>query len=681
MMAMGFMELIVIVMAGGAISASGLLGMPPGERDAKLLDAAPTDALFYVDWASRSSGKEGGPGVEGLVADPEVKQFIADVREAILTTIENETENGNPQEQLMGQTIPPLAEILINRPGCLYATFDENAKLPLPGDLQPDEVQILQILAKIKATLIINGGDDANKIAENLTKLLNLLPPELRTKDLKRQTFPMPAQGLQLMLHRHNDYFIFGFGDGAIDKAIAGLDGKRKGLSTNERFNAALKQVPAEKQAGVTWVDVKGLLDAAVKSAGLQGAMIRGMATMVGADAIDSFVATSSVVDGQIQTQSYVNTDGSTKGILALAAGRGIKSNDLAHIPADADLATVVSISLPKILEEVRTIVNQADPRSGEQFEMVISQLETELGLKLEDDIFAAFGDVWTLYDSPSNGGVFVTSLVLGVEVKDAAKAKLVHDELMKVIKAALPGDYGHGGRRRRGVFMAEKTFLDHTVHFVNTIGNEDVPVAPAFCLTEKQWIIALHPQAIKGHLRWLASEESKDSLATRFAAMQPLPEGDLLSYSYCDMKELTRYFYSITPFIGQIIASENQSEGVDFTIFSIPSARAVLPYVGDAWSITVRTKKGIYQRSQGGLPIPGGTTLFFNGSGFLMQSLWLFGMGVRRAVPVEAAPIRVNMDIQRDTDIPTTVMVPDVVQFAPLIDPQELPPEPHLVP
>ncbi|MFQ5734006.1 MAG: hypothetical protein ACE5KM_18870, partial [Planctomycetaceae bacterium] len=214
-----------------------------------------------------------------------------------------------------------------------------------------------------------------------------------------------------------------------------------------------------------------------------------------------------------------------------------------------------------------------------------------------------AFGDVWVLHDSKSAGGVFVTSLVASLEVRDPAKARDVFSKLMDVLEEALPGEI-RGGFRRRSVELKNKRFLDHTIYYVNTVG-DDIPFAPAFCLTKTHLLAAPHPQALKAHLRFLKSKRA--NFAGRLGKDLALPKGDLLSVTFFESKRLLRALYGIAPYVGQMTMSEVQRHGAEIDIFSLPSARAILPYLCNSFSTTVRTEKGIFTEAQSAAPGVGG--------------------------------------------------------------------------
>jgi len=459
------MSYLMMMIMSGFSSGSGFVGMmgvPPGPRDTKLVQTASADSLIYVEWSERSGGKEGAKGIDGLAADPEVRQFLDDVYKAITTGIEKETENADPAERTLGKHIPPLVRILLNRPGCLSASLDlkslkeAGAAGPAPGG----GPNWLALALAGKAVFVVNGGEQADTIAKHINELVQLLPAEMRKKDLQRQPIPLPdaPPGISMTLHRHGNYFIVGYGKGTIDQAIAGLDGKSKGLAAKTAFTDSVKRVAFERPANLTWLNassIKALVTV------LMGAEIGKSIEMLGLDSLDTIVSATGLVDGNIRSRSYVGTGGKTEGVLALFSGRAMKPADFAHVPADSDLVLGFSLNAKGVLSAVRKIITAADPKGDlkRDFEKFIEQFETELGLKLEEDLIAAFGDALVLHDSKSAGGLLVTSLVGSLEVRDHQKAADVFTKIMDVVEASLPGEI-RGGFRRRGVFLKQKRFL-----------------------------------------------------------------------------------------------------------------------------------------------------------------------------------------------------------------------------
>lgn len=637
---MGLFE-IVILMTGG-----GLFGMPPGELDPAFVRCAPQQSLVFIEWATRGTGKLGAEGIDGFVADPEVVAFFESIERAIKSGVERASDSGNPEQTVLAESLPVLAKIILNRSGCIYLGYNDS-----PNDADANERRIAEgdwsaALGNIRATLIINAGDNADEFKKKISELLHLIADfeekSVFQRQFQRQEIPLPVPGLKLTIHRHKNYFILGFGDGTVDAAVAGLDGKSqtKPIAANVRFKKATEKVAFKRTGSRGWIDVKGIVDSVVKAMGPQGAMVPAIAKMVGADALDSIATSTGVVDGQVSSKTFVTTGGRTDGILSLTAGRALKLADLSRIPADADFAVAKSVSFPKILAAAKKIVEQASPDSLPMMEGMIASLEGQLGISLEDDCFKAFGDVWTVHDSPAAGGVFVTSLVVALEVRDSRKAYEVFSKLMAVLGQSLPPEFGNEFRRR-AVLLSQKKFMDRTIYYINTIGEADIPVAPAFCVTDKQLLIALHPQALKAHLRFLESDDA--NFTSRLPREIKMPEGEAIVLSYFNSKSLVRYVYSIIPYVGQMLFSNMQAAGIEMDVFDLPSARAILPYTTDWTSSVTRTADGILCQSQGGLPLPGGVS-----STIGVLQMMFFGM-------VQRVQIGGERDLPQRADDPDT--------------------------
>ena len=83
-------------------------------------------------------------------------------------------------------------------------------------------------------------------------------------------------------------------------------------------------------------------------------------------------------------------------------------------------------------------------------------------------------------------------------------------------------------------------------------------------------------------------------------------PVGNLLSLTYWDAQTTAKLLYALVPYIGQAVMTNVQSQTqANIDIYDIPSARAILPYIGPYTSSVVRTPEGILTTSTSPLPIP----------------------------------------------------------------------------
>ena len=639
MVGMGFMEMLIVMMFGGGFLGGGVMGLPPGERDAKLVQCPPKDVILYTEWASRGEGKAGAKGVDGLAADPEILAFIEAVDRAIMESIARNSQEG--QEKVFAENIPLLVKLLLNRPGCLYLDVDPKLAIKLmsnPPDLPEFTPPMFGMLPAIHATVIFNGGDQADAIQKHIEALI---PEEDRVKNLQHQKFPIPMEGASLVLHRHESYFILGWGEATVDNAVKGLKGESQGLKANERFQAGMERVRLERTGSVAWFDLKSLVNKAVQGLGPQGLVVAAVVQQLGLETVESLAMCSGVVDGQLHSKGFLKTGGKTEGLMALAAGRPLTAKDFEAVPGDADLVFAFTMDFPKILSTTRKLIAQAGEEPKENFEAVFAQLEKELGVSFENDVFKAFGQSWLLYDSPSNGGVLFTAPVLGLEVIDQAAAQKTFVKLMDVLKLAVPGEI-QAGRFGRGVYLEKKTFMDHEVYYINPVGREE-PFAPAFTLTKTHLLVSPHPQQLKAHLRFLASKEPRFS--EKFAKAVTHEGGELFAVCHSEPQLFARYLATISPIFSTMIFGQIQREGAKIDGFDFPSARAFLPYLGNGLLTKERTEDGILFNSRHGLPVPGMSAMMMV---FPMIGFWTFTRMEMRAAPAQAVPIQINQHIPK---------------------------------
>ncbi|MEZ6067676.1 MAG: hypothetical protein R3B90_18640 [Planctomycetaceae bacterium] len=626
---MGAIELVLMLLMGGGPLLAPPLGLPPGERDGVLQRTPPDGCLFYLEWAGRSSGELGGAGIDGMVADPEMTQFVESVETAIVKSIEND---GGGEGQVVAAELPALVKTLLRRPGCLFISFSTD-DLPERGD----DPNLAVVFERLKVGIVYGLGDEADATQQRISRLSQLGGLELPA-DLDEYVLPIPVPGGGVKLHQHDDYLIAAYGAETLATITAGLSSERPGLLEDQRVSAAFKEVEFARTGQWTWLDIAGWRRAVDSAAG-NAAMIAEVTETLGLHQVD-YIASAAGVDeeGQVVSRMRLKTDGGQAGLLAVFSGRPLQPQDFAHIPADADLFIGKSVNATNLLEAVRQIVVSSDPELGEQFDGGLQAIESVLGLQLQDELFAAFGDVWTVYDSPGAGGVLLTAPVMAVEVRDPELAYRVFTQLMTKLKGAMPNAI-QGGRRRRGVFLEQQKFLDRTVYYINTIG-DDVPVAPSFCVTDTHLLFALHPQPIKAHLRFVASDAP--GLDGPLAAGSAVSEHSLMYYGSADAEQAARITTTIAPWVGQLLFSELQREGIPLDIFSMPSARALLPYCSDGRMQIAVDDAGILWESRDGIPL-----LSLVGGGTRLLPLLVIS-GVRVTVPnevfiQEAAPAEVQ--------------------------------------
>ena len=610
---LGLWEILFWIFTG-----SGLLGLPPGERDPALLKSVPPQTFLYFEWASRGEGRTGATGIDGFIADPEVRQFI-ELLDATLAKHEGVANDDNDETGSFPELRPMLPQLLKRltaQPGCLFAGFE-----PLPQK-KPGVAAWLGMLAGVHGGVILSSGDRTEALWQSLNQALSSVPGFKFDETSTTQSIPVAVPGYSLVLHREGPRIVFALGHGTLSRVVEGLSGRLPGLESNPRFRQAFDRVAVDRVATVGWVDGKGIATSITEALGPLGVLIKPILSMVGVDAVDHVVQASGLDKDAMIQRTFIATGGRTDGAMVLLAGSPIRPQQFAHIPDDADLVLATSLSLTRIFQESRQLLAKAQPLSVRVFDEAIKQLETELELKIVDDVFPAFGDTIIAFDSPSAGGMVVTSLVVSLEVRDAAKAARVFDRLMKFVEQSFSSDHlepAYG----ESVSLRRQQFLDRTICYVNTTGSGDrghLPMTPTFCLTERHLLFAVHPQAMKAQLRHLQSKRPGfDQQANRKVT---LPAGETLSYAYLNGPRASNIAGTLLPYLGQTLLSRLEEEGLALDAYSIPSAAAISPYFGDSTAVVSRQRDGLLMEARNAPPVIVGLGLLsiyraWNASGF----------------------------------------------------------------
>jgi hypothetical protein len=596
----GLWELLFWIFAG-----SGLVGLPPGERDPALLNVAPPESVLYFEWAARGPGQPGATGIEGFATDPEILQLTQWIDQQLAKQAPpfmfDEDEEIPFYEHLLEKltsVVPPLVRSLTAHPGSVFVSFH-----PIP-DNQADPVGLARIAATIRAGIMVRSDTETDRLWKQLNQTLAAIFDFHEEEGGRTQSIPLPIPGLTLVAHRNDSRILIAFGAGTLDLMTDGLSGRKPGMESNLRFQTAVKQVAVERFSSVGWIDTKGILTNLTKSLGPLGLVIRPMAAMVGVDAVDHLVQSSGLEQDVLTQRTFIATAGRLDGALVLAAGPPIQPQQFAHIPADADLVLATSISFTRLFKESRQMIAKTQPLAVRIFDETVTELQSELELQILEDVFPAFGDVVMAFDSPSLGGMIATSLMLSVEIQDVKKATRVFEQLMRLTEQSLVEDSPDLDFEQPHS-LKQQPFFGHTIFYI-PFSEEDshlgLSITPTFCLTDHHLLFAIHPQAMKAQLRSLQSKQPGfDQLARRKVAV---PDGDCLLYAYLDGPRTSRLAAALLPYVGHDFLHWIGGDTEPLDLFAIPSTPAISSYFGDSTASITRQKEGLLIETRNAPPL-----------------------------------------------------------------------------
>jgi hypothetical protein len=564
------------------------LGVPPLPEDPMLARLAPAECMVYLSWSGVAAPDAKSPNqVEQLLAEPEVRQFVAAVSgqiDAVVARLEQPSagHTGAAPPEAAKQAV--LAELLrwgkvfLGRPTAVYLS-GLNIGPAGPAD--------------VHGGAVVEVGQQAAALQTTLRKLEALLPPgSLETLDIEGHPWqrlrlgpavPEVAWGVR------GKYLLVAVGQGELADMLKRARGDAPAWRT-----AIRSQLPVQRPSTVAYVDVRRILGALPPP-------VRQVANMTaeaaGLDNLSGLVAVTGLDQERFVSKILLAIDGQPRGLLALLDEKPLDPQDLAAIPADATIAVASRLRPERAMQAILATVEKLRPGSQAGVTEVLRQMEQSVGFDLRQDLLAALGDRWCLYNSPGEGGLLLTGLTAVVEVRDAKRLAAVEEKL----RVAVAGLMERNAMPGRGKPSIEKLpFAGRDVYFLNNAAT-GFPFAPAWCLTEKELVVALLPQNIKAYL---SRGPEFRSLARQPEVAQVLAEGGgPIWLCYTDTPGLFEMAYPLVPMLAQAAMSNVREPAFQMNVGMLPSTAAIAKHLRPEVTCLRRTPAGIEITSRRSLP------------------------------------------------------------------------------
>ncbi len=560
-------EVAGVVAVGMMLTGGGLpLGMPPAEPDPLMARVLPDDCLLYVAWQGTAKPNADSPNhTEALLAEPEMQHLFAEVERAVVKSMKGmatRTRPGDPKPE----DIFALAKTLTTRPVVIYVT-----------EFFPSRQGI-----EIDAGIVVHVGDQAD-VFRRLLPTFGGRPKRISEDGIEKQPPPAPEGSWQtietgpggppVQWTIQGEHLIVGIGEGAADGIVA-----RAETPPPAWVGKLHEEIAIERLGNVIHVNQVAEL---IRTFAIAEPEVYRALRAIGLSDVESITSATGLDGSGCVSKLLIKLEGAPRGALSVFDVEPLAKEDLAVIPADATLAAAVRFDLAEAMDTLLDVVGRIEPWAEEMMLRDMVRAESELGIRFRRDLFAAVGDTWRIYNSPGEGGLVFTGATAVVDVRDHQRLVETNKRLVELMRRELqPPDRGpanqHSYYGRRGATIEEFTHRGQTVYFLNVIG-EEVPVAPAWCITEDELVGALFPQNIRTYLDRKAGDGEDGSLADVPEVAALFDGGNApLGLIYTDTPELFRMAYPVLLLFAQMGCSELQSQGIDITIGALPSAPVI---------------------------------------------------------------------------------------------------------
>jgi hypothetical protein len=592
---LGFSEILLLLLMGSANPGVLPSGLPPLPEDKALVSTAPEECLLYAGWYGTAEPKSVSKNnVERLLAEPEVRQFAATLWRELNEAMRRDAFHfGRGDAAVVSENVLPLVEIGLTRPGALFIS-----KLDVkPGDFGPPKVDL-------QGGVVLSAGPRGDDLRRIIGRFEEMVPERLRDEiktvevnDVKFKQIPTPPNVPSVMYGFRGDYFIIALGEGSAEKIVTGLKDARGPPKWLKEMH---ERLAVQRPAAVSYFNVKAAINAgksAAEALGGEGpaALVPRVLEVTGIDGIESISSVSGLGETDHITKTLVATSGKPRGVLNLISDKPLTAADLAAVPRDATWLLASRFDLAAAYKEVMAIVGELNPLAKERADTHLDEAREHLGFHPITDLVEALGDTQLLYSSPAEGGMLFGATAV-IDVRNRDNLSKVNDALLRKLREEAGDDPD-----RESVHSFK--FQGQTVHVMDA--GAGMPLAPAWCLTEKQLVIGLYPQAIKAYL----SRKSGGGSLADVPAVAELLQQKPVNLTYQDTPELMRTIYPYLQMFAPVAIHEMRKAGMKVDTSLLPSGGSIYPHLRPTVSMMVRRDDGIYCETRQSLPGVGGVT------------------------------------------------------------------------
>lgn len=575
---------VTLFLSGGGLGSLPL-SMPPAAPDPVMAQVAPEDCLLYLSWSGTAEASADSENrTEQLLADPEVRHFVEGLEQRLIAALDDGAGQ-SARGQAIAESVPVLLETLVVQPA---AFFVGRVTLGNQGLATP-----------VGLVVNVDGREAGVEAAMKAMQKAAQPNEEIEIVELdgrKWQRWPTPLGAPTIVWGIFDRYFVAAAGPGTPTQILERINGE----STPEWLTAVQERLPVERQALISHLNVKGIVENVSMFLGTMAPQVLGVMKPLGVENIQSLTTVTGLDGDGCVTRTWLKVDGELNGILTPLDAEPLAATDLSPIPADATAAFAVRLNADRLLNQFTKLLANFDPRGAERIDADLKQFDEEVGFGA-DDVIAALGDVWCVYQSPSEGGTLMTGWTAVVSLRDSEKAREIAAIIAKNARKIEQDLVQQLGRRGvRSLSVADYEFQGHTVYFLNAVG-ESVPVAPAWCITDDELVFSVFPQGVNSYLRRGQRKSLQDN-PTVAASLKK--DRSPLFLGYYDSQRLLQLAWPMVQIGANLACAELQQRGLKIDVSLLPSLAALDQYVSGATVSVVPGDDGIELISRRVLPL-----------------------------------------------------------------------------
>lgn len=557
------------------------------ESQSSILSIAPKKCLLLSAWYQPEPSKSDSNRTEKILAEPEVKEFVADVRnmlnDAIPFVMKDESESNRF-----------VAKVLMNE--ALDASFKRSGII----FVEDVNIGINSGLVKLSGGIVIEIGSNLDTVKNAIVSVIKSNEIEFEREKIAGHNFlsiPIPEAPIEsnVLVGGVDGHLFVCFGRKATERAIERL-GKAE---TPEWLKEVFKRSPVPRSSSVGFVDVKTITE---KYLPLAGEEVVGIAESLGISCVSSIESVAGYDEVGIQSRMSMQFDGKPTGIFEMIDAGAINMQQVSKFPADSLFAASMAIDAKQILSIARKLMEEFEPRSLNELNNAMADIRDEFDIDVESEIIDLVGPTVSIFNGASDG--WGMGAIMSVELRDAAKFKSTQRKLMGLLTDYARSEYAE-------FKITSKKFGNTEVTSLQVL-EVPFPIEPSWCVLDDRVLFSLVPQTLRPFIqpnsndqylpveKMLTANDSKNEKPLGFVFTDDQQQFEL-AYGYLPMMK------SILPGMMNEMDRDGQSDELMEMIsqITLPSARCIHRHLQPSYTIFQRTETGVEIDSHQIIPTP----------------------------------------------------------------------------
>ncbi|MCC7352097.1 MAG: DUF1559 domain-containing protein [Phycisphaerales bacterium] len=286
---------------------------------------------------------------------------------------------------------------------------------------------------------------------------------------------------------------------------------------------------------------------------------------------------------------AFVDAPAPREGLLSLLDHQPLSDELLDVVPQSATGVITWRLNLLKGLNEIRAGISQVEPRDAKKFNQMLGLATMTLGLNVETDLLAAFGDEWLLYDTPEVAGGGIIGTVLVNRLADEAKAERSLDAVARFLNNVLAGQLRNSSMN---VAIRQIQSEGITVRYLAT-----PLISPAWTVKDGFLYISLYPEVTAEAVKARGGKSIRDN--DDFAAVQKRlgVSNGVTAVSFHDLPKQAPRAYPVVLMLSRAWLGVADLLGVEAPELILPTLGKIMPQLTPSGSVSWVDEAGWHYR------------------------------------------------------------------------------------